>query len=62
MSIDDYDDDVFDDLCDEDEFCGICEEDLSDYSSHYHCSNCEEVTGMLGHYNFTADAFTCTPS
>lgn len=56
--IDYYDDDeFFDDPLDDYGFCGLCEED--GLGVHYHCSNCDVVTSMLGHYDFASDSFKC---
>lgn len=43
----------------DDEFCEICDEDISGGESHYHCSNCGEVTSAMGHYNPVTKDFTC---
>lgn len=54
---DDEDDDLDDDTCD------ICGDDTSDGTgSHYHCGNCEAITGMFGHFNPDTDQFTCQPA
>lgn len=56
-----YNDEFFDDLDDDVEygFCGFCEMELG---VHYHCTQCEEVTSMLGHYDFASDTFKCEPA
>lgn len=39
--------------------CPYCDHDR--LSSHYHCGNCGEVTGMMGHWAGGPNgAFTCT--
>jgi hypothetical protein len=40
-------------------FCDVCDDDLSDGSSHYHCINCLELMSMMGHYDFELERFTC---
>jgi hypothetical protein len=46
---------------DEDDDYGFCEcgHDLSDRSSHYHCANCGEEGGSMGHIAPPDWAFTC---
>jgi hypothetical protein len=46
------------DPADWDEFCE-CGHDLSDQSSHYHCANCGEEGGMMGHIAPPTWDFTC---
>lgn len=36
--------------------CPFCGADES-HTSHYHCANCGEESGMYGHYRL--DSFTC---
>lgn len=40
---------------DEDGDCPYC--DYEGLSSHYHCGNCGEETGMFGHWE--TEGFTC---
>lgn len=46
---------------DEDDSCPYC--DYEGLSSHYHCANCMEETGMFGHFEFNHELndfqFTC---
>lgn len=44
---------------DTDWWCEKCEEYF--YESHYHCGNCDEVSGMFGHWDVQTQGFSCHP-
>ena len=38
--------------------CCILAEETGE--SHYHCAQCDGITGMFGHYNPKTRSFSCT--
>lgn len=41
----------------EPDYCDICFDEIT--SSHYHCGNCGQESGMMGHYSGLKGEFTC---